>query len=310
MGHPLLDLLLLAVSVVLLWKGADWIVEAAGRIGRAIGLSDLVIGLTVVAFGTSAPEFAVTISAAIAGNGSIAAANVIGSNVFNLGLILGGAALFRALVTSRAASRRDGPILALVAISVAVVLWDGQLTRAEGAVLFTGLLAYLALLWRSRELPEPDAVPAGQATWLSGVRLLVGLAAVAGGGHLLVTAASSLALAIGVPEWLVGLTVVAAGTSASEAATSIVAVARGRNEMLVGNLVGSDIFNMLGVLGLAGLLRPFTSPGVSAWTLGSLWVTCGLAAWFLWSGGRLGRREGAVLVASGLLRWGYEFALG
>lgn len=298
----LIDIVVLMISIVLLWKGAEWIVDGAAQIGRSAGLSDLVIGLTVVAFGTSAPEFAVTISAAASGRGAIAVSNVIGSNVFNLGLILGGCALVRALLASRSASRRDGPVLIGVAFLVALFLFDARLDRFEGAILMSLLLIYLAVLFRSRE-PIDEELPAGKATWKSGIALVAGLAAVAGGGHLLVASASELAALAGVPEWLVGLTIVAAGTSASEMATSIVAVLRRRNEMLVGNLIGSDIFNMLGVLGLAAIIKPIHAEGADPIGLGGLVLTCVLVGLFLRTRGRISGLEGGILVALGLGRW-------
>ena len=304
----LLDVVLLLSSFLLLWKGADWFVESAAKLGRAVGMSELVIGLTIVAFGTSAPEFAVTVAAAIAGSSQIAVANVVGSNIFNLGIILGGCALFSALEARRAAIRRDGPLLVAVALAVALALADGRLTRFEGGLLFTGLMAYLLLLWRDRQ-PLEEEIPTGPPTWASGVLLVVGLGAVVLGGRLLVGSATDLARMLGVPEWLIGLTIVAAGTSASELATSIVASRRGRHAIVVGNLVGSDIFNMLGVLGVAALARPIhlDSGQGYALPLAGLVVTCLLVAIFMRTGNRISRREGLILVLVGLARWAEAF---
>ncbi len=302
------DVLLLLLSFLLLWKGADWFVDSAAKIGRAAGMSDLVIGLTIVAFGTSAPEFAVTISAAITGRSEIAVANVLGSNIFNLGIILGGCAVFAALEARRAAIRRDGPLLVAVSLAVALALSDGRLTRLEGVLLFSGLLAYLLLLWRDRQ-PLEEEIPIGRPTWASGVLLVVGLGAVVLGGRLLVGSATDLARMLGVPEWLIGLTIVAAGTSASELATSIVASRRGRHAIVVGNLIGSDIFNMLGVLGVAALARPILLDDGRSYAFGlvALVVTCLLVAIFLRTGGRISRGEGLILVLVGLVRWGEAF---
>ncbi|GAB4373457.1 MAG: calcium/sodium antiporter [Acidobacteriota bacterium] len=304
----LLDVAMLLASFLLLWKGAEWFVDSAARIGRAAGMSELVIGLTIVAFGTSAPEFAVTVAAAIGGSSEIAVANVVGSNIFNLGIILGGCALFSALEAGRAAVRRDGPLLVAVSLAVALALLDGRLTRLEGGLLFAGLLAYLLLLGQDRS-PLEEEIPTGPATWLSGVRLVAGLAGVVAGGKLLVVSASDLAAMAGVPQWLIGLTIVAAGTSASELATSIVASRRGRHAIVVGNLVGSDIFNMLGVLGVAAMARPITltEGGDYAFAFVSLVVTCLLVAVFLRTGSRISRREGLILVLVGVLRWAEAF---
>ena len=307
----LIDILLLVVSFVLLWKGAEWIVDSAAILGRKAGLSDLVIGLTVVAFGTSAPEFAVTVGAAITGRGDIAVANVIGSNIFNIGIILGGAALFSHLKASRMAVRRDGPILVGVALLGSYMLWDGVFEIYEALILVGLLVSYLAFLFIRREALDEDLpIEDGKrATWLLVLMLLGGLAGVAFGGRLLVDAATNLAAAAGVPEWLIGLTVVAAGTSASELATSLMAVIRGRQDMLVGNLIGSDIFNMLGVLGVAGLLQRIELQSSIHLSLAFFVLTCLFAAVCLWRGQGLTRGEGLVLIVVGLGRWVHAFVV-
>lgn len=304
-----LDIALLLLSFVLLWKGAEWIVDSAAILGRKVGLSDLVIGLTVVAFGTSAPEFAVTVGAALTGRGDIAVANVIGSNIFNIGIILGGAALFSHVKASRTAVRRDGPILVGVALLGSYMLWDGRFEIYEALILVALLVSYLVVLFVRREaldeeLPEESS---DKATWVLVLLLLGGLAGVATGGRLLVDSASNLAVAAGVPQWLIGLTIVAAGTSASELATSLMAVIRGRQDMLVGNLIGSDIFNMLGVLGVAGLLRRIELETPVHMSLVFFVLTCLFAAFCLRRGEGLSRAEGLVLVLLGLGRWAHAF---
>lgn len=295
------DVLYVGVAVVALWFGADQFVTGASRVARRLGVPGLVVGLTVVAFGTSAPEFAVTLDAALAGRSDISVANVVGSNVLNLGFILGGVALVRALPTSRTLVRRDGLLLVVATGLLLAVAVDGRLSAVDGGLLFVSLLAYLGILARggsdgAATAAEPFHLPdAG--------RLVVGLALVVGGGHLLVVSAVDIARAAGVSEWVIGLTIVAAGTSLPEFATSLAAARAGRMGISAGNLVGSCIFNALGVLGLAALVHPLTvSPvGVegTAWLLG----TTVLVVVLFYTEETLSSLEGGLLVALNAANW-------
>ncbi len=238
------NILIVLLSVLALWWGAVWVVESAARIARRLGMSELVIGLTIVAIGTSSPEFAVTVGAALKGQGDISVGNVVGSNIFNLGFILGGVALVRAIATSRTMVVRDGGMLIATTLLLVFFFRDLSIVRWEGAILLTLLVAYVGFLLCQRK-PVED-VPTGEFHWYEIPRLLAGLALVIGGGHFLVEAAVALARTFGVSEWAIGVTIVAAGTSAPEFATSLVAVIRGRHGISAGNLIGSDIFNLLG----------------------------------------------------------------
>ena len=296
------DVLFVGVAVVALWFGADQFVAGASRVARRLGVPGLVIGLTVVAFGTSAPEFAVTIDAALAGQSDISVANVVGSNVLNLGFILGSVALLGALSTSRTLVRRDSVLLVA---STALLLWvvvDGRLGVVEGAVLFGSLAAYLLLLARSGGNQAVASVDE-PFHWPDAGRLVVGLSLVVGGGHLLVVSAVDLATAAGVSSWVIGLTVVAAGTSLPEFATSLAAARQGNAGISAGNLVGSCIFNTLGVLGLAALLNPLSvsTAGISgtAWLLGTTVLVLVLFA----TEATLSRLEGGLLVALNAANW-------
>jgi cation:H+ antiporter len=307
MTQILLNSGLLVLSILLLWKGSDWLVESASRIGRRFNMSDLTIGLTIVAFGTSAPEFAVTISAAITGKADISVGNVVGSNIFNLGFILGGCAVFRALKTKPVVVWRDGSILVGTSLVLTVMLHDHYLSRLEGIILFTGLLGYIFLLFAQKKDVDAE-VPTGKASWKDVPILLAGLAGVVGGGHLLVESASELARFFGLSEWLIAVTIVAAGTSAPEFATSLMAAAKGRHGMSLGNLVGSDLFNLLGVLGLAGIIR---NMNVAEGSLSSVYMLvgmCVLAVFFMRTGWKISRKEGVLLIAVGLARWILDFA--
>jgi cation:H+ antiporter len=304
LATALVDLALVVVAAMGLWVGALQFVNGASRVAHLLGVPGLVVGLTVVAFGTSAPEFAVTIDAALTGRSDISVGNVVGSNVVNLGFVLGGAALVRPLSTPRDLVRRDSPMLVGTTVLVAAFLWDLRLSRLEGAMLLVLLGAYLALLVRTGSdglgADEGEPVPFRRSDV---VRLVGGLAVVVAAAHLLVLAASSLARDAGISEWAVGVTVVAAGTSLPEFATSVVAGRRGRTGISAGNLVGSCIFNSLGVLGVAAVVRPLpvvpSAMGSVAWLLAIVVV-----ATLLFRSNRvLSRLEGGMLVALNALNW-------
>jgi cation:H+ antiporter len=303
-----LDLVLIAISMGLLWKGSHWLVDSAVRIAHKLRMSDLTIGLTIVAMGTSAPEFAVTINAAVRGLSDISVSNVVGSNIFNLGFILGGCAAIRSIKTTPALVWRDG--LFLLGVSCVLVLFFSDLTLSsqEGVILLSGLVLYLCYLFLKKTPVEEGEREAGEdATWKDVPLLILGIATVVSGGHILVWSAVSLARSFGISEWVIGVTIVAAGTSAPEFATSLVAALKGRYGISAGNLIGSDLYNLLGVLGLAGILRPLT---IDAAGLGSLYILVGmvlLVVVFMRTGFRVSRAEGFFLVGLNLIRWIFDF---
>ncbi len=303
----IIDIPLILISIGLLWKGADVLVEAAARIGKRLGLSELIIGLTIVAFGTSAPEFAVTLQAALDGRADISVGNVVGSNIFNLGFVLGGVAAIRAIGTTRSVVLRDGLFLVFVTLLLRFFIGDQRLSTGEGGSMMLLLVAYLAVLFLQRDDLSDEEIE-GEASWRDPILLAVGIAAVVGGGHLLVESASGVARAIGISDWVIGVTIVAAGTSAPELATSLVAALRGHQGISIGNLIGSDIFNLLGVLGLAAVINPNMT--VDADALGSvsllIFMVC-LVVVFLRTGWRLSRTEGAILLIINALRWVADF---
>ena len=294
----LLDSLSLAGGLVLLVGAASLLVRGASALALRVGLSPLVVGLTVVAFGTSAPELVVSVQAALAGAGGIAVGNVVGSNIANVGLILGVAALVRPIVSDASVLRRDLPILVGATLLGALVLHDRAVGRAEGAVLVVGLVAYLAWsVWSARRDAAPPEVPVAGSMGRSLLWIALGLGGLIVGSRLFVGGAVGLAEAAGVSNAVIGLTVVALGTSAPELATSIVAAVRGESEIAVGNVVGSNLFNVLGILGAAALVRPLAAPGLQ---LVDVAMMTGLALALIpmmWSGRRLVRAEAALLVA-------------
>ncbi len=300
---------LVAVAVVGLAVSAGQFVAGAGGVARRLGLSGLLVGLTVVAFGTSAPEFAVTLDAALTAKSNISVGNVVGSNIFNLGFILGGVALIRALPVSTALVRRDG--LSLIgATGIALVfLSDLRLSQLEGVLLVILLGGYLAVLVRtgSEQLKQSTASDASGSWWLDPLRAVAGLAGIVLSAHVLVSSAAALARFAGVSEWVIGVTIVAAGTSAPEFATSVAAARRGQAGLSAGNLVGSSIFNLLGVLGIAAIVRPLSVVGTAVdttlWLLGLTVV----ATAFFWSNEVLSRLEGGALVVISAANWVIDF---
>lgn len=301
-GH----ILIILVSCAALWLGANWLVDSAARIARKFGVSDLVIGLTVVAFGTSAPEFAVTIGSAMKGNADIALANVIGSNIFNIGFILGGVAMFMTIKIKPSLLWRDGLVLLGAMVVLLVMLWGGKLARWEGVLLLAGLAAYLLLLFWKKEVVIDEEIPTDPATWKDGPLFLLGLALIVGGGQYLVHSAEFIATQMGMSQFLIGMTVVAAGTSVPEFAISLIAIIKKYYGISAGNLIGSNIFNTLGVLGVAGSIKPLTvAPGDLAIIAAQLGLTV-VVLIFIRTGYRVVRLEGVALVLISLLIWGYK----
>ena len=303
-GQVTLNIVIVIASILALWFGADFFVAAAARIARRIGLSELVIGLTIVAMGTSAPEFAVTALAAWQGTEAIPVGNVVGSNIFNLGFILGTVAIIRAIRTDRHVIFRDGSILIGSTLLLLFFFRDGQLMRGEGAVMFVSLLLYIGFLMYRREYDD-DEIPDGEYSWKDVPILIIGLFLIVAGGRYLVSSSVVLAQAIGLSEWAIGVTVVAAGTSAPEAVTSIVAISRGHTQISLGNLIGSNIFNVLGVLGFAGVLTTLNLGPGEYLSLIYLSVQMIMTAYLMRNGWELSRREGIVLLLVNGAVWIY-----
>ncbi len=291
---------IIAFSIGALWWGAVWVVDSASSIANRLGISEIVIGLTVVAFGTSAPEFAVTLLAALRNQADISVGNIVGSNIFNLGFILGGVALVKVISTSGKLVFRDGFILLVSSLILVYFLYDNSLSRIEGSILFVSLFIYLIFLFMKKETLDED-IEAGPFHWYEIPKLLIGLVLIIGGGYSLVDSASHLARMIGLSEWVIGVTIVAAGTSAPEFATSLVAIIKRRHGISAGNLVGSNIFNLLGVLGLAATIRPMAVDNEAFMSIIMLTGLTFIAIFIMRTGWRISRQEGAVLVILNLL---------
>ena len=301
------DIVILLVSIIVIGKGAVWLVDAAARVAKHFGISELVIGLTVVAFGTSAPEFGVTILAAIRGMGDISVGNIVGSNIFNLGFILGGTAIIHSLKTNRTIVFRDGIFLLFGGILLSVFLWDLTLSKIEGIILFTLLILYLLYLYFNKETIETEEPTHAMYRW-DPILLFVGIGLVIVGSHFLVESAVNIARFMGVSDWVIGATIIAAGTSAPEFATSLTAAMKSRYGMSVGNLIGSDIFNLFGVLGIAGIMRNLSVGHDAQINLIILSFMIAVVIIFMRTGWVVSRKEGIILVTIGLLRWIYSFS--
>ena len=309
----ILDFILVFLSIIMLWKGADWLVDSAAEIAHSLKVSDLVIGLTVVAFGTSAPEFAVTISAAVTKQTDISIGNVIGSNIFNLGFILGGTAIIRPISTNEKMFNRDGLFLLIVTALIFFLFFgfngwtsDDNYTRIEGLILFSLLIGYITFLFIKKDPPEE--ISPDKATIMSYVFFFIGLILIVFGGHLMVTHASNIARFYGISDWVIAVTIVAAGTSAPEFATSIAAAIKGRHGIAIGNLIGSDLFNLLGVLGLAGIINPSVITEDMVDSVFILVLMVGLTLLLIRTKWKISRAEGALLVSINLIRWYFDFA--
>ncbi len=311
---PILDLLLSASAVIagfvaLVW-GADRFVLGAAATARNLGVSPLVIGLTIVGFGTSAPELLVSGVAAAAGSAGLCVGNALGSNITNIALVLGAAAVVNPLIVHRQIIRRDLPVLLSVMVCVVALLWDRDLGRLDGSLLIGGLAVMIVLVarqglaQRSADAPKQenlaDEVPEDMPLGLGVLWMAVGLGVLLASARLLVWGAVSGARALHVHELTIGLTVVAFGTSLPELAASVIAARRGEHDIAVGNVVGSNMFNLLGVLGLPGLIAPGGFPEVALWRdMPVMFVfTLGFLAVAAISGRhRVGRFPGSIMIA-------------
>jgi cation:H+ antiporter len=287
------------VGVAALLQGAGWLVGGASSLGLRLGLSPLVVGLTVVAFGTSAPEFIVSLVAVLTGKADVAVGNVLGSNISNVLLILGAAALVRPLPVTAGALRLDLPLGAALAGGVAAFGWNGRLGRGGAAVLLAAFVLFMLTAFRRRWIGTRAASVPPMPLGRSLLELTGGMVGLVAGAELLVRGAVFLAEALGASQALIALTLVAVGTSLPELATSVVAARRGETEISVGNILGSNVFNIGWVLAVAYLIRPGgldlrlarQDALVAA-------AASGLLALLFLRRGRLARIEGVVLLAT------------
>ncbi|MHC4913453.1 MAG: calcium/sodium antiporter [Planctomycetota bacterium] len=296
-------LLLLFGGLVILWKSADWLVDGAVGLAKLFGVSPLIIGLTIVAMGTSAPEVAASIAAAVKGVGNVAIGNVYGSNIANLALVGGLAALIRPIRVQLRTLRREMPVMILVALLLWPVLANNHLSRAEGFVLL-GIFAGLILVTIFTARKEAEDVQSEAASDKQNVKrnvllIIIGLAGLALGADMAVRGAVFIGERVGLSQAVIGLTIVAIGTSLPELVTCVVAAIKGQHDISIGNLVGSNVFNTLLVVGTAGVVRPLgdivarLAGGVDYWIM---IVVSGVFVLMAIVGQRIGRAKGTMLL--------------
>ncbi|MBN2242567.1 MAG: calcium/sodium antiporter [Acidobacteria bacterium] len=294
--------LLIAAGLALLAAGAELLVSGSSKLALHLKVPALVVGLTVVAFGTSAPEMVVSISSNMRGSGDIAVGNVVGSNLFNIAVILGLAALIRPLKANLKILRIDMPIVVAATLLVPVLLWDDRVGRLEGAALFCGIVGYtvFTILYGKKEaekfhssaLEERKKGPLG----LQILFILGGLFGLVLGSRLFVDGAVGLAERFQVSEAIIGLTIVAAGTSLPELATSVMAAVRKEEDIAVGNILGSNIFNILSILGLTAWISPVHVENIGMFDLGAMVVLTLFLLPLIRTGYRITRLEGLMLL--------------
>lgn len=302
-----LDVLITVAGLLLLTAGADLLVRGAGGLGRTFGLSGLLVGLTVVALGTSAPEVAVSIGASAAGRGALAVGNVVGSNIFNVLVVLGLSSLILPMAIERQLVRLDVWVMVAVSVLPLPLALNGVISRTEGLGLLVLLALYFCLLgWlasRERPVVRVEDLPARSDSTKTNLALIgLGIAGLVVGADLLVDGASSIARAYGLSELVIGLTLIAAGTSLPELATSVVASLKGERDMAVGNVVGSNIMNVLAVMGAAAVTNDLPiAPSVVQFDFLVMIAVALVCVPIFFTGGRISRLEGGILVLYYLL---------
>lgn len=311
----MMNVLILAVGFWALIKGADFFVDGSAALAKNFGISGLVIGLTIVAAGTSAPELAVSTTAAFQGANEIALSNVVGSNIFNLLCVLGACAVIRPVPADKEVLKRDFSVSIIAAVFVFLLAGAGagfsegffktgmeeragELGRNAGIWLVVFFLMYMIyLIINAKRHAEQESGGEKRPTWQCLFWIAAGLALIVGGGQGVVYSAKEIARAFGMTETLIGLTIVAVGTSLPELVTSVVAARKGETGLAVGNVVGSNIFNLLFILGISALVHPVAVNAASVYDMGILIFASILTLLFLWSGKKLKRAEGIVMLA-------------
>lgn len=311
-------LLVLVLSIITMWKSAVWLVDSACRIALKLSVSPLVIGLTIIAIGTSAPEFAVSLQAALQGNPEIAIGNVFGSNIFNLGFILGIGAIFGNLTTDKQTVYHTGGFLIfgvaifyLFCFGLPTSISEGYLSTTLSVFMLVMLICYIFFLYfqkkPSKKITKEDSTQ--QFRWNDILLLLAGLGLIILASHFLVTSGSLLGKKAGLSDWIIGITIVAIGTSCPELVTTLVAISKKKQSVAVGNLLGSDLFNLLGVIGVAGIAsKGIPMLAITNFSLLILFFNLLLVVFLLRTGWKLRTWEGFLLVFISILRYILDFS--
>jgi len=303
----LLDIFLIIIGVTLVLFGADKLTEGASALARRMNVPEMVIGLTVVAAGTSAPELFVSMVSALKDTPDMAVGNVVGSNIMNSMLIVGCAAMVAPMIISRNTVRKDIPFAIGASVLLTLLSLDHTLGRIDGIVLLMGFVAFMVytLVQARSKAEETEADRKDRSTWLSALFVAGGLTGLVLGSNLFVDAASDVAYSLGISEGVVGLTVVAGGTSLPELATSVVAARKGQSAIAIGNVIGSNVFNILLILGLTATVSPLQIEGITTIDMAVMLISVALVWLFSRTRYTVERWEGAVLVGGYLIYLGW-----
>lgn len=306
----IVNILMIVAGVVLVLWGADRLTDGAVALAERMEIPQIVIGLTIVALGTSAPEFCVSLVSALKGTADLAVGNVVGSNIFNAMLIVGVAAMVAPMTILPSTVKKDVPVALLASVALTVmVLMDGDLSRVDAALLFVGFLAFMWVTLRgakgSHAIEQEQAAPRGYSVLKSVGLLVLGLACLVVGSNIFVDGATSVAQTLGVSEAVIGLTIVAGGTSLPELATSVVAARKGNSGIAIGNVLGSNVLNILLILGAAGLICPMQVQGITLVDFAMMTGSVLLLWLFSYTKLTVARWEGAVLTVLflGYMTW-------
>ena len=299
--------MLLVLGIVIVLKSADWLTNGAVGLATKLGISQIVIGLTIVAIGTSMPEFFVSIVSAIKGTPDLAVGNIVGSNIFNVLLIVGVAALVTPITIQRTTVRRDIPIAIIASVMLTVMMLDDNISRLDALVLFIAFVAFIWITLHDSKNASNEICSSQETigTHKSVFLILFGLFGLVLGSNIFVDNASSLAHAWGISDAVIGLTIVAGGTSLPELATSAVAAKKGDSGIAIGNVLGSNVFNILMILGMTGLISPMHIQNITYVDMAVMVVSMALFWLFSFTKLRIDRWEGGVLIACflGYITW-------
>lgn len=306
----IVDILFIVLGLLGLFYGADWLVKGAARLASSFGLPALVIGLTVVAYGTSMPEMVVSLTAASRGSSDISVGNVVGSNIFNIALILGVTGFVFPIKVHAQLIRREIPFMIAVSVFTFLLAYNGNVERLEGIILFAGVLIFTGgSYWlatrekkeiqdEAEEFAEVEDLIDGKFNRLVEFgRVVVGIIVLMVAARLTIDGATNIAEAVGISEVVIGLTLVAAGTSLPELATSLVAAFRKENDISVGNIVGSNIFNLLSILGLTAIVKPIGVADVIIWYDFPIMIAIAVLLFPFVLSRSMGKREAAIFLA-------------
>lgn len=296
----ILNILFIVIGIVLVLWGADRLTDGAVAVAEKMKMPQIVIGLTIVAMGTSMPEFCVSLISALKGTSDLAVGNIVGSNIFNTLLIVGVSTLVAPMSIMKTTVRKDIPFALVASALLLIMCLDGDISRIDAAILFVMFLIFMYITLRGAKVQGTDVEEKekkSMATWLSVVWILVGLACLIGGSNLFVDGATAVATKLGVSEAVIGLTIVAGGTSLPELATSVVSARKGNSGIAIGNVLGSNVFNILAILGLTGVISPMTLKGITMTDLSMMVISIILIWLFSFTKYKIERWEGAILTA-------------